>query len=97
MPQEDLDSSLGRVLELGCDSAKVHCAKLPRGSITLELTDDDETVTVPASVLSSERAGTRGYDVVFRFLDSAPQVRQQILRLAMAHRRHVRTGGSLPG
>jgi hypothetical protein len=87
LPQELLVCNLGPVLELGCDGLRVHTSCVPEGLVRVTLPGSgDEPLKLPAAVESSERLSRRTHDVLLRFVDITPQMRQQVLQVAMAYR-----------
>ena len=69
------------------DNVKIRCARMPRDPVTIELDGSDERLTLSAEILSTENAGRRGHDVVFRFVEVTPLLRQRVFDLALAHRK----------
>ena len=94
VPMEDFGSNLGPILELGSSSVKIRCTKAPADLVTIEMDGESGRLQLDAELVTSEPAGKK-WDAVFRFAESAsPQLRQQALRVAMAHRRHAGMAGA---
>ncbi len=95
MPQEFLTCNLGEVVELGADSARVYCAKPPKGNettIKLEKVDFDKEIR--CEVTWSKKISGRQHDVGLKFLGLTDAEQKQILRIAMQHRKVAVTLGS---
>lgn len=92
MPQEFLTCNLGEVVSLGGDSMRVMCTRAHRPG-EVEVIFDQLGVPLLGSIEWSEKISSRKHDVGLRFLHVTPDLRQQIVRLAMEHRK-IETLGS---
>jgi hypothetical protein len=84
--QESLQSSLGPVVELSMQNARVHCTGVPEGTIDLVIQAEEELVRLWAKVEASQRIGFRKYEAVLRFLDVPPAAAKALSRICHTHR-----------
>jgi PAS domain S-box-containing protein len=82
LSQELVTSSLGKVLDLSRGGMRVQCSEPPKGTIDVDLSDDEETITLRAEVMWAKRVGFGKHQAGLRFveLDSAKNL--ELSRLA---------------
>jgi PAS domain S-box-containing protein len=88
VPQEELNCSLGEVVELGADSIRVFCSKPPKRNETTITFDDVETdMELRAEVIWSKKLSRGRHDVGLKFLGLTSEEQRRILAIVMQHRK----------
>lgn len=80
--QESLMCSLGHVLDLSIGGMRIRASRALEGEHEVELKDAEEPLTLKAQVAWCHRMGFRKYQVGLLFLDTTPEQRQHLTRLA---------------
>lgn len=80
--QESLMCSLGHVLDLSIGGMRIRASRALEGEHEVELKDAEEPLALKAQVAWCHRMGFRKYQVGLLFLDTTPEQRQHLTRLA---------------
>jgi signal transduction histidine kinase len=84
--QESVRSTLGEVIDFSLGGVRLRCKNVPAEQVDLEISDDEETLTMRAEVAWSKRLGIRKHEVGLRFVNLSPELAQRVSRLAIRNR-----------
>jgi PAS domain S-box-containing protein len=86
LAQELLMSNVGQVLDLSLGGMRVKSAQTLDGIIDVELSDEEETIVLPAEVAWSKRTGFGKHEIGIRFTHGNREVTAQLGRIATRNR-----------
>jgi len=86
LAQEAVRSNLGVILDLSMGGMRITTSKVPEGTVSVELEDDEETITMQAEVAWSRRVGFCRHEVGLRFVDAGIETTTRLSRLATRNR-----------